>query len=119
MFRGKKIFGEYKIDKCPFCGKSAYVRNSQGVPVCKDHKNNELKDMKCACGEYLEVLSGKWGPYFRCIICGNVSYYKGLQLNPHIKQHSEAKVLIPKKEVQKFGARKEVTVTSDELDFLY
>lgn len=61
MFRGKKVFGEYKVDKCPFCGRPAYQKNSQDVPVCKEHKEAELKDMKCACGEALEIHSGKWG----------------------------------------------------------
>lgn len=92
------------------------------------------------------------GAYFRCIVCGNVSYYKGLQLNPHIKNMVHVKAGVSddsgsrfgsfkksgqsrfgnssgsnsgmygstkKTEKKKYNLKKEITVTSDELDFMY
>ena len=77
----RKRYGESRIDKCPFCGKMAVVKNSQGIPVCNNHKGSELKNLKCACGEYLDIAKGKFGAYFRCINCGNISFKKGLEMN--------------------------------------
>ncbi len=76
-----KRYGESKIEKCPFCGLSAWQRNSQGVPVCKAHAGRKLEDMKCACGETLELRTGKWGPFFTCISCGIVNMRKALEVN--------------------------------------
>ena len=77
----KKVYGEYKTDKCPFCGKIASAKNDQKIPTCSKHKKIDLQGLKCACGDYLDVASGKYGPYFRCFNCGNVNYQKGLSLN--------------------------------------
>ncbi len=76
-----KRYGESKIESCPFCEKRAIARNPQGVPVCLTHKDKEILDIKCACGESLEVMSGKWGPYFRCLRCGNINFRKGLGMS--------------------------------------
>ncbi len=81
----KKKYGEYRIDECPFCDKIAVVKNKQGIPVCKIHKDFELKDLKCICGECLDVKSGKWGSYFYCMNCGNVNFKKGLDMNPQAR----------------------------------
>lgn len=76
-----KKYGQSRIDTCPFCGKPSVVRNEQGIPVCNAHRHNEVKDLKCACGEWLENKSGKYGSYFFCINCGNISFKKGLEMN--------------------------------------
>jgi topoisomerase IA-like protein len=57
-------------------------KNSQGVPVCKTHVDKLLGDMKCACGEYLDLKTGKFGPYFTCMNCGNINMRKALDMNP-------------------------------------
>lgn len=84
----RKIYGESKIEKCPFCSKRALVKNSQGISVCQDHKNSILGDMKCACGQHLELRTGKFGVYFNCIKCGNISWRKATEFN-EIKDVSE------------------------------
>ena len=75
-----KRYGESKKQQCPFCGKVAIVQNRQGIPVCTVHRERQFPEVKCACGKWLELLAGKWGPYFRCINCGNVSWSKGMEL---------------------------------------
>lgn len=80
-FRGKKVYGESKVQGCPFCGQQSTTRNWQGVPTCKAHKEEELPNLKCVCGEYLDVRVGKFGPYFSCLKCGNVNFNKGLDYN--------------------------------------
>lgn len=76
-----KRYGQSKVEKCPFCDEMATIKNSQGVPVCRFHKYFELKNLKCVCGEWLDVCSGKYGPYFRCMNCGNINFRKGLEIN--------------------------------------
>src|SRR3989338_11434412 len=80
-----KRYGESKIDNCPFCGKIGVTKNKQGVPVCSNHKDDELKDLKCLCGGWLDIFEGKYGPYFRCINCGNINFKKGIEINPQVK----------------------------------
>ncbi len=69
------------MDVCPFCSRQATQKNSQQIPVCLSHKDALLEDLKCACGEYLDVKSGKFGVYFQCFNCGNINYKKGLEMN--------------------------------------
>ncbi len=101
----RKRYGQSRIDNCPICGKTAVVKNSQGVPVCAGHKKKELKELKCVCGEWLDVQQGKWGPYFRCINCGNINFKKGLEMNPQVEEREE-----------RGSAKKETTIRSDEID---
>ena len=133
-----KKYGQSKIQNCPFCGKTAVSQNSQGIPVCANHKSEKLDNFKCACGEYLEVRSGKFGPYFYCMNCGNINFKKGLDMNPHIKdninseQSNDSSTDNPSDKDNKRGndnlesskkqvktSRKEITVTSDQLDYMY
>jgi hypothetical protein len=119
-----KRYGESKKQSCPFCNKPALTKNSQGVPVCIKHKNESL-DLKCICGEWLDVRSGKWGPFFNCGRCGNISFAKAMEANPNIgsassTQQSTAKkaTSIPEKKpaVTKDKGKKEIVITSDEVD---
>ena len=66
------------------------TENAQGVPVCTKHKNDYL-NLKCLCGESLDVRSGKWGPYGNCLRCGNVSWTKVLAANPEITPAAPSK----------------------------
>ncbi len=106
MYRQKQ-YGQSQILKCPFCGSMASSKNSQGIPVCKLHKDLNLGNMKCICGSLLELRTGKWGPYFFCDRCGNMNFRRVLELNP-----------VKKPETVVRGERKEIVVRSDELDFL-
>jgi hypothetical protein len=101
-----KKYGQSKVENCPFCGKIGTTKNKQGLAVCTSHKDETLQDVKCVCGEWLEPREGKWGAYFHCLNCGNINLKKALegslQLSSAIKQN-----------------KKEITVRSDKLDFLY
>jgi hypothetical protein len=77
----KKILGKYKVEECFICSKQATFKNSQGLSVCRDHKNEFLHDAKCLCGDYLDVMTGKYGPFFRCMNCGAINLKKGLEIN--------------------------------------
>ena len=117
----KKRYGESRVDNCPFCGKVSVTKNKQGVPVCKEHKEDMLKDLRCVCGELLDVQEGKWGPYFRCMNCGNVNFKKGMEMNPQVKSNSlnlESDGGKSSSSREKKSPR-EITVTSDQVDFVY
>lgn len=127
-----KRYGQSRADNCPFCGKKGIAQNPQKIPVCLAHKNEYLSNMKCACGSWLDVLSGKWGPYFNCMKCGNLSWSKGMSLNPNPtagkKDDFEKQATNPSQERKRqwkakptYNAEKnekgETVITSDELDF--
>jgi hypothetical protein len=105
----KKIYGESRRDICPFCGQLAVTENPQGVPVCVAHKKEELNDLKCACGSWLDVRKGKFGAYFSCMNCGNINFRRGLEMNDKIRKQDDAKVKKPVREI---------TITSDDVEFL-
>ncbi|MBS3113625.1 hypothetical protein J4448_00840 [Candidatus Woesearchaeota archaeon] len=103
-----KIYGQSRIDKCPFCDKQATVMSKQDVPVCLSHKEEKLDDLKCVCGSSLEMLHGKFGVFFSCIKCGNMNLNKVLEfntINPKMKHESPS---------QKSQSNKEMTVRSDD-----
>jgi len=104
----RKIYGAEKIDVCPFCTKRAVTKSTQGIPTCQDHKAQKLLDVKCICGQYLDLLEGKWGPYFRCEHCGNISFKKGLEFVKDIKVAKDTKVV----------SENEITITSDDLEYM-
>ena len=104
-----KRYGESRIDRCPFCSKTATTANKQGVPVCSEHKDKNL-DLKCICGEYLDVMKGKWGPYFRCLNCGNISFKKGLSMNQTKEKKAPVKV---------HDTKKEAMLTPEDIDIYF
>ncbi len=112
----RKRYGESRVESCPFCGKQGVAKNSQGVPVCLAHKGGILSELKCVCGGYVDIKSGKWGAYASCFKCGNVNLRKVLELNPLQEAQEKVKAIPQQKKPEE---RKEVTVRSDELDFLY
>ena len=107
-----KRYGQSKVDQCPFCGRHATTSNPQGVPVCTSHKESKLEDIRCVCGEHLEVRTGKFGAYFSCINCGNVNMKKILELND-IQEKSEPAGCVKK---ERYPPRRptETTVRSDD-----
>jgi hypothetical protein len=116
----RKVYGQSKVEQCPFCDKTALSVNSQGIPVCQDHKKEHL-NIKCLCGSWLDVKKSKWGPFFVCGNCGPVSLKKGLEIASmggkvaYKVQKSSAKDPLPDKSEPR---PKEMTVRSDELDFI-
>lgn len=76
-----KRYGESKVARCPFCEQQAITKNKQDIPVCLDHKQSVLNEMKCSCGDYLELKIGKYGPYFNCLHCGNMNMKKVFEIN--------------------------------------
>ena len=109
--RIQKRYGSYQRPECPFCPSQATTKSKEGVPVCTEHKGEKLPDLKCSCGEYVDLKDGKWGPYFSCMKCGNVRFSRIMEVND-VRPSDKKK---PKKEF-KPGV---TTVSSDELDFLY
>ena len=109
--RIKKVYGESRIESCPFCEKRATTENKQDVAVCLNHKNEYLH-LKCICGELLDIRKGKFGAFCTCINCGAISLNKALSMNPPVKKEK-------KSFVKKTASAKSIVVTSDEVDFLY
>lgn len=117
MYR-KKVYGKSRIDKCPFCGRAATSKNDQGIPVCINHISETLPDMKCLCGEHLELRTGKWGPFFSCVNCGNISLSKALEMTGFKMYDAGSKhKTLPGKRNSK--PAKEINITSDDIGVYY
>lgn len=120
-----KRYGQSQKNICPFCDRQAVTENKQGIPVCSSHKDEYFQDIKCVCGEYLHLRTGKWGPYFHCMNCGNINFKKGMEMAPPKKTPKEEttpsnqkyEVTYEKETINKNP--KEITITSDEVDILY
>ena len=123
MFIPKK-YGESRIEKCPFCEKQATTINKQGIAVCVTHREDTLDDLKCVCGETLDILKGKFGAFFKCINCGNMGLKKVLEINTvKAKNHNfkeKSSYDYPDNETQKINKgnknpnKTEITVRSDD-----
>lgn len=72
------------------------------------HKNSVLEDLKCICGEYLDIKSGKYGVYFSCIKCGNISAGRVFEIN-NVKDRNKA--------ASKTEMPRVITTTSDDPRF--
>jgi hypothetical protein len=122
-----KRYGHSKVDSCPFCNKIGTVKNNQGVSVCENHKNSAIQDLKCVCGDYLDLRNGKYGAYFNCMNCGNMNMNKVLSMNPNVesKQNSiiagsnKSNNRLNNKNMQSRNTKKEITITSDMVDVFY
>ena len=58
---------ETKMTKCVFCGENATTKNSDGQPVCQDHKNNQPRDVACPeCGMPMKIKEGGYGFFWGC-----------------------------------------------------
>ena len=90
-----KIYGESKTSQCPFCSKPAMAISCQKVPVCKNHVDAKLPDIRCACGSWLEMKEGKWGPFFVCLRCGPVSFKKAIGMLGFMKPKEAIQVTTP------------------------
>ena len=111
-----KRYGQSKADICPFCRKDATTKNKQEVPVCYVHKSSIVQDLTCFCGDYLELKDGKFGIYFNCTNCGNINIKKALVMNPELGKNPKNEEKIKSKSKE---SKKEITITSDEVDVNY
>jgi len=108
MFIPKK-YGESRIEKCPFCEKQATTINKQGIAVCVTHREDTLDNLKCVCGETLDILKGKFGVFFKCIDCGNMNLRKVLEFNAvKPKNHNFEEKISDNK------TKTEITIRSDD-----
>ena len=134
-----KKYGSYKVDLCPFCDKTSTTMNFQNVPVCQNHKNEELPAFKCQCNSYLDLKSGKFGIYFNCFKCGNINFKRAMELNEDLMKEQKNKIINIQKSAklntsnnnniqkpksawnnkQKNLKNKETTITSDMIDAYY
>lgn len=116
-----KKYGTGKKQDCPFCGEFSTATNSQEVPVCRKHVNNRIENFKCLCGDWLDLVSGKFGPYFRCVRCGNMNFQRGIEVNKQCLYQKNPLTNHPPsvKEPQATtgSTKKEIVIRSDELDF--
>ncbi|MGV8150236.1 MAG: hypothetical protein ACP5NV_00740 [Candidatus Woesearchaeota archaeon] len=114
------------LENCPFCGRQAIVMNPQDVAVCTTHKDAYL-DLKCVCGQPLDILKGKYGTYGNCLKCGNISLKKALDINDTLKAMPSLKLQskdigadLSKKQL-KFGEHndkpKDTIIRSDDPDY--
>ena len=111
-----KKYGQSKVDLCPNRKKVATTKNKQQIPVYYAHKASILQDLTCFCGDTLEKKDGKFGIYFNCTNCGNINIKKALEMNPELgKESKKEEKTKPTKNKQK----KEITITSDEVDVSY
>ncbi|NQU98828.1 hypothetical protein HQ533_05135 [Candidatus Woesearchaeota archaeon] len=94
-----------RITNCIFCRQQAIAKNEQGFATCNMHKKEVLPEMNCACKEILSIKNGKYGAFFICANCGPISLKKALSINPLV-------------ETEKKAVPKEITIRSDEIDFL-
>ena len=124
-----KRYGESRFDGCPFCGKQATVKSPQKLLVCNLHKDSMLPEIMCVCGSFLVLMEGKFGPFFNCMNCGNINFRKGIEFNegrinrkkePELKMKNPRKFEEVKSKIKKDNdGPREITVTSDELDFMF
>jgi len=132
-FRAKKSWGNYKTASCPFCGKISTQTTEQGLNVCRNHTNQKLEEIRCTCGSWLEQRSGKFGPYFNCLKCGNISYNKGMEIksmttvtfakelkeieSKPIQKNSYENRYAHLKEKKEPTKRKEITISSNDVEY--
>tara|TARA_B100001971_G_C18116132_1_gene496904 strand:+ start:358 stop:711 length:354 start_codon:yes stop_codon:yes gene_type:complete len=112
-----KIYGQSRLENCPFCDKRALTSNSQGVPVCLKHKEKQLNDLKCACGEWLDIRTGKFGPYFVCIRCGNINFRKAMEMNPNAGKENQTENRTESKKQIKAPPPTDTVITSDDVEY--
>jgi len=122
-FKAKKVYGTYKTAKCPFCDRQATNKNEQGLDVCHQHTKSLFDDIKCTCGSWLEIRTGKFGPYFNCMNCGNLNMGRAMEIKA-ITMKDKPKVVEKPTERQSIyqrpretNKRKEITITTDDVDY--
>jgi hypothetical protein len=121
----KKKYGEYQSKTCPFCERRATQKNEQGLDVCHKHTKEFLTEIKCLCGEWLEILQGKYGPFFRCNNCGCMNLRKAMEIKRTTDKSKPAVKESIKKEGPKVQSKttftkpekKEIVITTDDVEY--
>ena len=115
-WKRKKTYGEYKTKNCAFCGRMATQKNEQGVEVCHQHTKEQLPEIKCTCGSWLEQRAGKFGSYFNCLNCGNINYEKAMRMKETMGSSGVKKDEPVKKDYLK-PEPKEITIDSRDPNY--
>jgi len=76
----RKIYGYSQESKCPFCSKAATTKNKQKVPVCRDHTNSQMQDIKCLCKSWMSIKTGKYGAFYLCDKCGPINLNRAAEI---------------------------------------
>jgi hypothetical protein len=113
---GKKVYGQSKDNLCAFCDNRASTENSQGMMVCRDHKDKLMEETKCVCGEWLDIKKSKWGAFYVCSNCGPMNMKKGNDMKSDTAQDSGFK--LNKKYQDKKDEEKEKNIKYEE-DMIY
>ncbi len=112
-FKASKVYGNSKELTCPFCGKIATQKNTQGLDVCRIHTKENLEDIRCSCGSWLETRAGKFGPYFLCMKCGIIPYKKGMEL----KEMMPITSTVEKEPTPQLKEKKEITISTNDVEY--
>jgi predicted RNA-binding Zn-ribbon protein involved in translation (DUF1610 family) len=105
-----KKYGSYKNVSCPFCGKVATRKNTQGLDVCRIHTTTLLSEIPCICGNELELRSGPYGPYFYCMHCGAINIKRGLEFRKLMEGQE-------KKSERPAQKTKDIVITSRDVEW--
>jgi len=99
----------------------ATQKNEQGVDVCYQHTKQVMDEIKCTCGQWLEQRVGKFGPYFNCMKCGNISFAKGMEMKSITAAKNtvtvEKKDIVVKKEYREREEKREIFTDSNDSRF--
>ena len=95
----RKQYGSYQLKNCVFCGRVATQLNKEGVYVCYRHLKDKIVEQKCVCGNVLELRKGKYGTYFNCVSCGNLSFDKGLTVKDKEKKREPIEITISSRDL--------------------
>ena len=110
-----KAYGKSQVSHCPFCNRIATQKTESGLIVCHLHTPELLPEIKCTCGSWLEQRSGKYGPYFNCLKCGNINFDKVMEMKALTsKNHPSPK---PEMKAPAVLEKKEIIITSREVEY--
>ncbi len=112
-----KKYGFSKTEKCPFCQLQATRKNEQGIFTCMKHAKEQLADIRCLCGSWLELCSGDYGPYFRCMKCGNRSFKKVMENAQAIIAKKETGTRLPMEKKEMIKQRREIIITTKDVEW--
>lgn len=55
------------MSKCVFCGENATKTNKEDQPVCREHQDNEPREVACPeCGMPMTIKEGRYGYFWGC-----------------------------------------------------
>jgi len=81
VFFAKSKYGTSTTTRCTHCDGVATIKDAEGFPVCKGHKNEPSPRWLCPCSQPLYPHESKHGVFFLCMNCGPVSFAKAKDFN--------------------------------------